>query len=89
MKRIFSFLFLATLLLVAESAHACPDCTLINSGGSVETQTIAAKLAFSGSTLLLLGVVFSVLGFLIWSMVKTCRDLAQERALNSPAVGES
>jgi Na+-transporting NADH:ubiquinone oxidoreductase subunit NqrD len=88
MKRITTSLVLAANLLAAACVHACPDCTLINSGGTFEPRTIASKLAFSFSTLLLLGTVFFVIGFLIWTMVKTCRDLERERALNSP-VGEN
>jgi hypothetical protein len=44
---------------------------------------MTAKMAFSSSTLLLLGVFFSVVGFMIWIMVKTCRELNQERPLSS------
>ncbi len=65
------------------NAGACPDCALKSSGGIIEPQTVMSKLAFSSSTLLLLGILFSVLGFLIWSMVKTCRDLSKERSLSS------
>jgi hypothetical protein len=83
-----SFRFLLALplgmaLLVA-NASACPDCLLKNSGGVIEPQTVMAKVAFSASTLFLIGVFFSVIGFMIWMMVKTCRDLNQERALSSP-----
>ena len=73
---------LALLFTVAQSS-ACPDCLLKNSGGYIEPQTVAAKLAFSASTLFLLGILFSALGFMIWTMVKTCRDLSQERPLSS------
>ena len=71
------------LLVAASHAVACPDCQIKNSGGTIEPQTIAAKLAFSASTLLLLGIVFSALGYMIWTMVKTCRDLSKERPLSS------
>ena len=73
---------LAFLFIVAQ-ASACPDCLLKNSGGIIEPQTVAAKLAFSASTLLLLGILFSALGFMIWTMVKTCRELSKERPLSS------
>jgi len=75
--------FLLPIFVQASNAVACPDCTLINSGGTIEPQTIAAKLAFSASTLLLMGVFFSVVGFLIWTMVKTCRQLGRERSPSS------
>ena len=44
---------------------------------------MTAKMAFSSSTLLLLGVFFSVVSFMIWIMVKTCRELNQEPHLSS------
>ncbi|MEI7963438.1 MAG: hypothetical protein WCI42_06370 [Verrucomicrobiota bacterium] len=74
---------LAALLLACHSAVACPDCALKSSGGLIEPQTMTAKMAFSSSTLLLLGVFFSVVGFMVWIMVKTCRELQQERPLSS------
>jgi hypothetical protein len=87
MKRCHSFrqfsLSFPALLILAVHANACPDCTLINSGGIIEPQTVMAKTAFSCSTLLFMGIVFSVMGFLVWMMVKTCRDLDQERLLSS------
>ena len=84
MKFLKPSLALAALLLACQSAAACPDCALKSSGGLIEPQTMTAKMAFSSSTLLLLGVFFSVVGFMIWIMVKTCRELNQERPLSSP-----
>ena len=75
--------FLLPPLLQVRNAIACPDCTLINSGGTIEPQTIAAKMAFSASTLILMGIFFSVVGFLVWTMVKTCRELSRERSPSS------
>ena len=83
MKFLKPSLALAALLLACQSATACPDCALKSSGGLIEPQTMTAKMAFSSSTLLLLGVFFSVVGFMIWIMVKTCRELNQERPLSS------
>ena len=82
---LFKGICAAVMVMLAEgtNAVACPDCALKSSGGIIEPQTVMAKLAFSASTLLLLGVLISVLGFLIWSMVKTCRDLSKERPLSS------
>ncbi|MCE9543148.1 MAG: hypothetical protein K8R38_06480 [Verrucomicrobia bacterium] len=83
MKFLKPSLALTALLLACQSAAACPDCALKSSGGLIEPQTMTAKMAFSSSTLLLLGVFFSVVGFMIWIMVKTCRELNQERPLSS------
>ena len=83
MKFLKPSLVLSALLLAVQSAIACPDCALKSSGGIIEPQTVMSKLAFSSSTLLLLGVLIAVLGFLVWSMVKTCRDLSKERPLSS------
>ena len=76
---------LGIFVLVVSIAQvmACPDCTLINSGGVIEPQTVMAKEAFSSGTLLLMGIFLSVIGFLVWSMVKACRDLAKERPHSS------
>ena len=63
------------LVVSATQVIACPDCTLINSGGVIEPQTVMAKEAFSSATLLLMGIFLSVIGFMIWSMVKACREL--------------
>lgn len=68
-------ILLSAILFSAASLFACPDCALKNSGGIIEPQTVTAKLAFSTSTLIMLGIFFSVLGVLVWSMVKACRDL--------------
>ncbi len=70
------------IVCTVSQAGACPDCALINSGGTIEPQTVTAKLAFSFSTILMLGVFFCVFGFLVWIMVKTCRDLEKERLLS-------
>lgn len=83
MKFLKSPLVLSVLLLAVQSAVACPDCALKSSGGLIEPQTMTAKMAFSSSTLLLLCVFFSVVGFMVWIMVKTCRELNQERPLSS------
>lgn len=77
------------LFVAASNAIACPDCALKNSGGVIEPQTVMAKLAFSASTLLLLCVLFSVLGFMIWSMVRACRDLDRERPLSTTLDGQN
>jgi hypothetical protein len=69
------------LILTLTKAGACPDCALQGTGGQIEPQTIASKLAFSVSTLLLLGILFSVIAFLVWMMVRTCAELARERPL--------
>ncbi|MEI6322489.1 MAG: hypothetical protein WCP60_05230 [bacterium] len=71
------------MIVAVTNVGACPDCALKSSGGFIEPQTVMSKLAFSSSTLLLLGILCSVLGFLIWSMVKTCRELNKERSLSS------
>ncbi len=83
MKFLKPSLALSALLLAVQSAVACPDCALKSSGGLIEPQTMTSKMAFSSSTLLLLGVFFSVVSFMIWIMVKTCRELNQERPLSS------
>jgi heme/copper-type cytochrome/quinol oxidase subunit 2 len=62
-------------------SQACPDCTLKNSGGVIEPQTVTAKMALSDNTLFLIVVVIGVLGFMVWMMVKTCRELTKESDL--------
>jgi hypothetical protein len=74
---------LIVMLIMASQGEACPDCTLKNSGGVIEPQTVMAKLAFSASTLLLISILFMVLAFMIYSMVKACRDLGKERPLST------
>lgn len=66
---------ISALVVSMAQVMACPDCTLINSGGVIEPQTVMAKEAFSSGTLLLMGIFLSVIGFMIWSMVKACREL--------------
>ena len=82
-SRILFPALLASAFLAGATLQACPDCALKSSGGLIEPQTMTAKMAFSSSTLLLLGVFFSVVGFMIWIMVKTCRDLSRESPLSS------
>jgi len=67
---------LAALLWLAAipTAGACPDCKLASSGGLVETQTMTAKMAFSSSTLVMLGLVFTVIGLLIAFLISYCRQ---------------
>jgi heme/copper-type cytochrome/quinol oxidase subunit 2 len=76
--------FLPALPLLVARASACPDCLLKNSGGVIEPQTVTAKLAFSASTLFLLGIFLSVVGVMVWMMIKTCRDLDRERTHAAP-----
>jgi hypothetical protein len=73
----------AAFLAMVAAAEACPDCAIKNSGGYIEPQTVVAKMALSDNTLLMIAVVMGVLGFMVWIMVKTCRDLAKERTLSS------
>ena len=75
--------FLPVLILSLVNAMACPDCALQGTGGQIEPLTIVSKLAFSSSTLFMIGVVFSVVGFMSWIMVKTCREISRERPLSS------
>ena len=74
---------LPVLILSLANAMACPDCALQGTGGQIEPQTVVSKSAFSSSTLFMIGIVFAVLGFMTWIMVKTCREIARERALSS------
>lgn len=73
------------LTVAAATAGACPDCKIQGNTGYVEPQTATAKMALSDNTLLMIVVVLGVIGFMVWMMVKTCRDLAKERPL-SPGV---
>jgi len=73
--------FLLFLTAVA-TAGACPDCSIKNNTTLVEQGSTTAKMALSDNVLLMIGVVLSVLGVLIWMMVKTCNDLAKERTLS-------
>jgi len=74
---------LPVFILLLANALACPDCALKGTGGQIEPQTVVSKLAFSSSTLFMIGVVFAVIGFMSWIMVKTCRDISRERSLSS------
>ncbi len=74
---------LPALFFSITSGRACPDCALLSSGGTIEPQTVMAKMAFSASTLLMIGIFLTVVGFMTWMMVKTCRDLAKERPLSA------
>jgi heme/copper-type cytochrome/quinol oxidase subunit 2 len=79
--RFFKSLPVALLLAAAASAGACPDCSIKNNTTLVEQGSTTAKLALSDNVLLMIGIVMSVLGFMIWMMVKTCRELAAQRDL--------
>lgn len=70
-KRLLAALF---WLAAIATASACPDCKLASSGGFVETQTMAAKMAFSSSTLVMLGLVFTVIGLLVAFLISYCRQ---------------
>jgi hypothetical protein len=75
--------YLPVLMLSLASAVACPDCARQGTGGQIEPQTIGSKMAFSSSTLFMIGIVFAVVGFMTWIMVKTCREIARDRDLSS------
>jgi hypothetical protein len=77
------FTILSVFILSLANAMACPDCALKGTGGQIEPQTVVSKLAFSSSTLFMIAVVFAVIGFMSWIMVKTCRDISRERPLSS------
>lgn len=78
----FSRIIPAALFLAAvATAGACPDCSIRNNTTLVEQGSTTAKMALSDNVLLMIGVVFSVLGFMVWMMVKTCRELAAQRHL--------
>lgn len=82
MKLIASRLYLALLffwvLFNETTAQACPDCSLQNSGGMIEPLTVVSKMAFSSSTLFMIGIFCTVLSFMVWIMVKTCRELTEQ-----------
>jgi hypothetical protein len=44
---------------------------------------VVSKAAFSSSTLFMIGIVFAVVGFMFWIMVKTCREIGREHPLSS------
>jgi heme/copper-type cytochrome/quinol oxidase subunit 2 len=77
--------FITAVLFVAAaaSAMACPDCSIKNNTTLVEQGSTTAKLALSDNVLLMIGIVMSVLGFMIWMMVKTCRELEAQRVLQT------
>jgi heme/copper-type cytochrome/quinol oxidase subunit 2 len=77
----------ALLLAAAATAGACPDCSIKNNTTLVEQGSTTAKQALSDNTLFMIAVVLGVLGFMVWMMVKTCRDLAKERGLSSTQAG--
>ena len=79
------FLLAALLLATAAGAGACPDCSIRNNTTLVEQGSTTAKLALSDNVLLMIGIVFAVLGFMVWTMVKTCRELSAQRALQPGA----
>jgi len=75
--------FFSVLIMSLANAMACPDCALQGTGGQIEPLTIVSKLAFSSSTLFMIGTVFSVVGFMTWIMVKTCREISREHSPSS------
>jgi hypothetical protein len=75
------FIPVVLFVSVVTSAMACPDCSIKNNTTLVEQGSTTAKLALSDNVLLMIGIVMSVLGFMIWMMVKTCRELAAQRDL--------
>jgi hypothetical protein len=79
--RLSQSIFPLFLLALAATARACPDCALKNSGGVIEPQTVTAKMALSDNTLFMILVVIGVLGFMVWTMIKTCKELAVQREL--------
>ncbi|NBZ96620.1 MAG: hypothetical protein EBR40_09390 [Proteobacteria bacterium] len=75
------FIPVVLFLAAIANAMACPDCSIKNNTTLVEQGSTTAKLALSDNVLLMIGIVMSVLGFMIWMMVKTCRELAAQRDL--------
>jgi heme/copper-type cytochrome/quinol oxidase subunit 2 len=73
----------ALLLAAVATATACPDCSIKNNTTLVEQGSTTAKLALSDNVLLMIGIVLSVLGVMLWMMVKTCRELEAQRALRT------
>jgi hypothetical protein len=73
------------LLAAAATAGACPDCSIKNNTSLVEQGSTSAKLALSDNVLLMICIVSTVLGFMIWMMAKTCRELAAQRDLQHGA----
>jgi heme/copper-type cytochrome/quinol oxidase subunit 2 len=76
-------IFLTALLLFVTKGVACPDCALTATGGQIEPQTVVSKLAFSSSTLFMIGMFLVVVGFMTWIMVRTCREIGRSRNLSS------
>jgi heme/copper-type cytochrome/quinol oxidase subunit 2 len=68
------FYTIAFTVAAITAAGACPDCALQSSGGLIETQTMTSKMAFSMSTLFMLGIVFSVIGLMVVFLVRYCRQ---------------
>lgn len=52
----------------------CPDCSLITTGGIIEVQTIVSKEAFSNSTLFMLCTMFTVLVFIVYTLVEAIEN---------------
>jgi heme/copper-type cytochrome/quinol oxidase subunit 2 len=82
------FIPVALFVSAVTSALACPDCSIKNNTTLVEQGSTTAKLALSDNVLLMIVIVMSVLAFMIWMMVKTCRELAAQRDLQ-PGVSRS
>ena len=81
--RFSKFIPCALLLAAPASAGACPDCSIRNNTSMVEQGSTTAKLALSDNVLLMIGIVFAVLGFMVWMMVKTCREFDARRVLQT------
>lgn len=81
--RFSKFIPCALLLAATASAGACPDCSIRNNTSMVEQGSTTAKLALSDNVLLMIGIVFAVLGFMVWMMVKTCREFDARRVLQT------
>ena len=74
----------AVLLTTAgllSGAFVCPDCSIKNNTTLVEQGSTTAKMALSNNVLLMICIVLGVLGFMVWMMVRTCRELEAQRSL--------
>jgi high-affinity nickel permease len=65
-------------LLLSPCLQACPDCAIQNNTDYVEQASTTAKLALSSNVLLMIGIVVTVLSFMIYSMFKACQDVKTE-----------
>ena len=72
-KSVLLFLSFAIVFAVSASASACPGCSAALGAGAATSKEAATGMALSYSILFMLGMVFSLIGFVGYKIVKVIR----------------